>query len=274
MHRFLILGGDPRQLYLARLLKQAGHELYLYYDNPSASLEEAMEGSHIILCPMPFSKDSHAIHCVHPLDDMAISRFLDLLHEGHILFGGSIPPSVTEYCKSHRIPCYDFMKMDEVACKNAVATAEGAVAEAISLSPVNLRGSRCLITGSGRCAEALAQALSGMGARVAVSGRNREQLSKAFCHGYEAFPLDQMGFRIHEYGFLFNTIPAMVLDASLVARMQPDAAVIDIASAPGGVDFEACSRLGIRAKLCPGLPGRYSPMTSAVILYEAVMEHL
>jgi dipicolinate synthase subunit A len=38
--------------------------------------------------------------------------------------------------------------------------------------------------------------------------------------------------------------------------------VIDIASAPGGVDFEAAKQLGIAAKLCPGLPGKYSPRSA------------
>ena len=50
MHHFLILGGDPRQLYLSGLLEQAGQEVSLYYENPSFSLKEAMEDSDIILC--------------------------------------------------------------------------------------------------------------------------------------------------------------------------------------------------------------------------------
>ena len=39
MHHFLILGGDPRQLYLSGLLEQAGQEVSLYYENPSFSLK-------------------------------------------------------------------------------------------------------------------------------------------------------------------------------------------------------------------------------------------
>ena len=50
MHHFLILGGDPRQLYLSGLLEQAGQEVSLYYENPSFSLKEAMEASSSALC--------------------------------------------------------------------------------------------------------------------------------------------------------------------------------------------------------------------------------
>ena len=190
------------------------------------------------------------------------------------MFGGSIPPSVKEYCTAHGIPCFDFMEMEEVACKNAVATAEGAVAEAISLSPVNLRKSACLIAGCGRCAEALADTLTGMGAHVTLTGRDAQKLARAWCHGYGTVPLSQLDSYVHGYSFIFNTIPAMVFDAGLGARMARDAVVIDIASAPGGVDFEACALHGVRARLCPGLPGRYSPLSSARILYEALCSRI
>ena len=274
MHHFLILGGDPRQLYLSGLLEQAGQEVSLYYENPSFSLKEAMEASDIILFPVPFSKDKQTIHAENQLKDLDIDLFLSRLTSAHTLFGGSIPLSVKEYCTAHGIPCFDFMEMEEVACKNAVATAEGAVAEAISLSPVNLRKSACLIAGCGRCAEALADTLTGMGAHVTLTGRDAQKLARAWCHGYGTVPLSQLDSYVHGYSFIFNTIPAMVFDAGLGARMARDAVVIDIASAPGGVDFEACALHGVRARLCPGLPGRYSPLSSARILYEALCSRI
>lgn len=91
MHHFLILGGDPRQLYLSGLLEQAGQEVSLYYENPSFSLKEAMEASDIILCPVPFSKDKQTIHAENQLKDADIDLFLSRLTSAHTLFGGSIP---------------------------------------------------------------------------------------------------------------------------------------------------------------------------------------
>ena len=249
MYRFLILGGDPRQLYMARFLKQAGHEISLYYETDlSFSLQEAMEHSHIILCPVPFTKDQKNIHSHNRLPGLEIERFLQHLRQGHVLFGGNIPAAVKEHCVSAGVPFYDFMKMDEVACKNAVATAEGA--------------------------KALAAKLKGMDARVTVAGRCKDKLAHAFCHGYDTLLLEDLDPHIHTFDFIFNTIPAMVLDAPLAMGIQPDAIVIDIASAPGGVDFDTCRKHAVRAKLCPGLPGIYSPMTSARILCQAVMDHL
>jgi len=276
MHQFLILGGDSRQICLNRLLGQTGARTRFYYDRPSSPfpLREAMEDSHIILCPVPFTKDGKTIYSENSLPGLEIPVFTACLKNTHILFGGNIPSSVRERCDSLSIPCHDFMQMEDVAWKNAVATAEGAVAEAISLSPGNLYRSRCLVTGYGRCASILADRLKGMGAGVTVAGRDASRLVPAHCLGYDTCLLKELEPVIGTFDFIFNTIPSLVLDAALSNRLKDNAAVIDIASAPGGVDFSALERRNIRARLCPGLPGRYSPLSSALILYEAVMEHI
>ena len=275
MHQFLLLGGDPRQLCLSRILSGHGQQVISYYDpSPDFSLEKSMKGSDIILCPVPFTKDRTTIFSVNGLAGLDIDAFLPLLREGHALFGGNIPFIVREHCSHMHIPCLDYMKLEAVTQKNTIATAEGALAEAISLSPMNLHQSRCLVTGWGRCARTLAHKLKGLDAQVTVAGRSMEKLAQCLPLGYESMSLSELGPVIHQYDFIFNTIPALVLDKSLIASMDRDAAVIDIATAPGGVDFHACRETGIRAKLCPGLPGIYSPKASALILYEAVMEHL
>lgn len=276
MHHFLILGGDPRQLCLSHILEQKGHDVNLYYENSSLpfSLKQAAEVSDIIICPVPFSKDNNSIFSVNQLDHLEIGTLLTCLKKDHVLFGGNIPARVKLHCQTSHISCFDFMKMESVAWKNAIATAEGAVAEAISLSPGNLHKSRCLVTGWGRCAQTLAGKLKGMDARVTISCRNSDKLAQAFSLGYEAVSLEELGSDLSGFEFIFNTAPAPVITSRMIESMNRDAAVIDLASAPGGVDFHACETAGIPAKLCPGLPGKYSPKASAWILYEAVMAHI
>ena len=74
MHQFLILGGDSRQICLNRLLSQSGARTRFYYDRPSSpfSLREAMEDSHIILCPVPFTKDGKTIFSENSLPGLEI----------------------------------------------------------------------------------------------------------------------------------------------------------------------------------------------------------
>ena len=124
--------------------------------------------------------------------------------------------------------------------------------------------------GFGRCGKALAQRLAGLGGLVTVAARRKEQRLEAGISGLQMLDLEKLGEKVQEIDFIFNTIPAMVLEEKEISKMKKDSVIIDIASKPGGTDFEACKKNGIGAVLALGLPGKYSPKTSAEILVEAM----
>ncbi|WP_024292347.1 dipicolinate synthase subunit DpsA [Lacrimispora indolis] len=276
MHNFLLLGGDSRQLYLNHMLIKNGFQTTFHYssEDPSFSMEEAIKNNNVILCPIPFTRDKISLFSVNGMEDLGIGNLLSLLTPDHILFGGSIPAYVKEYAEENHIACFDYMDMEDVTVKNTIATAEGAIAEAIRLSPGCLHKSRCLVTGFGRCAKTLAMKLKGLDAVVTVAGRKETQLAAADSMGLHTRPLSDLALGLGDYQFIFNTIPALILEKDLINSMDPDVTIIDIASAPGGVDFDFCRQQNIRAKLCPGLPGIYAPGSSAEILFEAIVKYL
>lgn len=62
--QFAIIGGDKRNVELARLLEEDGHEVLVYgFDKlelllkQTDKLHEAIVGSHVIIGPLPFSED-------------------------------------------------------------------------------------------------------------------------------------------------------------------------------------------------------------------------
>jgi dipicolinate synthase subunit A len=69
---------------------------------------------------------------------------------------------------------------------------------------------------------------------------------------------------------IFNTVPALVLTRSLLSAMRRSAVVIDLASSPGGIDYQAAQELGVNAILAPGLPGLVAPRTAGEILASVV----
>lgn len=276
MHNVLLLGGDSRQLYLSRILSRNGFSATIHYDreDSSFSMEEAIKNSHIILCPIPFTRDNINLFSSHEQNDLGIGNILSHLTSDHILFGGSIPVSVKNYAKDNGIACFDYMDMDEITVKNTIATAEGAIAEAIRLSPGCLHKSKCLITGFGKCGRTLALKLKGLDAAVTIANRKEAALTLADSMGFDTRALNHISGDIGTYQFIFNTIPANVFEKDLILAMDPNVTIIDIASAPGGVDFDFCKQRNIRAKLCPGLPGIYAPGASAEILFEAIVKCL
>ena len=280
--KILVIGGDQRLLLLADLLKNSFRSVQVYAlagadslakIEKADSLKKGLQGADIIVGPVPFTKDG--IHILTKENTtILLTNFTESLMENGILFGGNIPISVVEAAKLKNIKCCDFMKMEEVALENAISTAEGAIAEAITLSPQNVNQQNCLVLGYGRCAKAIAQRLKGLNAKVTIAARKDTARKDAISQGYGAISLEELNDSISKEQFIFNTIPFRVLNGDLIEKVATDAVIIDIASSPGGTDFEACARQGIQAKLSLGIPGRFSPKTSAVIMLRGMMASL
>ena len=253
-YHFLVLGTEPRQQYLAQFLKEAGHVVM--------TAEEYLPGYHdAVLLPVPQTA-------------FYLEKIFEKLQKGQVIYGCNFPPELVIKGEQRGIRFVDYMKREGVASKNAVATAEGAIAEAIRESKVNLQGSRILVAGYGRCGEVLAEKLAVMHGKVTVMDRKEEKRTRAMAMGHRGISFEQGKEEMGQYDFLFNTVPAPVITAEFLSRTKPGVTIIDIASRPGGVDFSHCQKEGICAKLCRGLPGKYAPKSSAGILMEVIEETL
>src|SRR5699024_12006922 len=65
---------------------------------------------------------------------------------------------------------------------------------------------------------------------------------------------------------LMNTIPAMYIDSTLIETLKTQILILDLASAPGGTDFNYSKERGIQAILAQRLPSIVAPKTSGVML--------
>lgn len=272
---FGFIGGDLRQFYMVKELVMMGHKVLTYgLEMPEVVeeatkiglLEEIILKADVIILPIPFSRDGIHILTNDNNINIEINEFLKYLTPQHKVFGGDI----YKYCKN----AFDFMKEDSIASWNAIATGEGTIAEAIRYSTINLHHSECIVLGYGKCAKVLARKLKGLDANVTIAARDRNVLVEAESLGYKTVWLEDIDNTLKKSQFIFNTIPALILDSSRVELIDEEAVIIDIASKPGGTDFDACEKRGITAKLSLGLPGKYAPKTSAKILTEAVFEQL
>lgn len=265
----IIFGGDKRQIFLAEELRKQGISVS-FVDKK----EDFLKKEAVILAPVPFTKDQ--ITCFTQKENgLLVDEFLSLLSPGQLLFGGNLPKKVREFCTSSQISWADYMEMEEVCIQNAVATAEGAVCEAIKNSPLNLHKSPCLLGGYGRCGRILAQKLRGMGAVVTVLDWDNLKLAQAEADGFSAIHADELSKISNPklFLFLFNTIPHPVFNREFLEKTSEFLAILDLSSAPGGVDMDYCRKKKKTALLCPGLPGKYSPLTSARILCKALLSH-
>ena len=94
-----------------------------------------------------------------------------------------------------------------------------------------------------------------MGAQTYVESRKYADLAMIEGHGYELLPLDNLKDHIHEFDIIFNTIPSLILDDEILTKVKKDALIIDLASKPGGIDFDAAKAYGLKVIWALSLPG-------------------
>lgn len=271
---YAVIGGDLRLFYLAEEL--AGQADVCHYGlcrpaGPSSNLagrakaspspEACVSGARNVVCPIPMSRDG--AHLNGSKKNISIAHLSPPLVRGQRFFAGCIPEEFRREALNKGVFAYDLMEDDALAWFNTVATAEGVICEAISESPVNLHQSRCAVLGYGKCGRSIASRLKGLFCHVSVVTASKEELAQAAASADAVLYLKDLPSFIKTFDFIFNTVPAMVLTSEILARANPSVTVLDIASAPGGTDFEAAKKLSINAKPCPGLPGTYAPLASA-----------
>lgn len=149
-------------------------------------------------------------------------------------------------------------------------TAEGAVQVAMEELPMTLHSARVLILGFGRVGKLTAHRMGALGAKVTVAARDYEDLAWAAAYGHETSRVADLSCELGGFDLVVNTIPAPILDRQRLTWVNPEAFLLDLASAPGGVDRTAAAELGLRVLSAPGLPGRTAPVTAAAAIRDAV----
>ena len=147
--KIAMLGGDERQIYLARALAKRGRAVYAWglgsdFDRicPAKAVQtpsEALDGASVVLLPMPASLDGVRVHS--PLAQDGSLRFSTILDqwEGGLLLGGKLPPILQTHPRKDRVEWIDYAEDDVLQLKNALPTAEGAIAIAMRELPISIR---------------------------------------------------------------------------------------------------------------------------------------
>lgn len=263
-----LIGGDSREKYLAYQLERKGIEIL----HPEQVDRLKDKKADIILLPTPVSMDRFTVKATEGQRKVNLKEVLEIAEKNQPVFGGVFPKEFRKGLEVKGAIVYDFMQMDDIAIQNAVATAEGAIAEAIFMGNEVLHGQEVLVLGYGRCAEVLADKLKGLAAKVTVMARREEARSRAWTFGNKTLEFGDVT-ELEKFHYIFNTVPELCITRDWIDRLNRYCCIVDIASKPGGVDFDYCSKKGIRAKLCGSLPGRYAPKTSGELLARKI-EHI
>ena len=275
-----VLGGDDRDLVLIPKLVSMGARLKvvgfpemdeLKGVSIVASLEKAVVDVDAVILPMPGTDVNGNIRAVYAHEKLVLTEsILKKLAPGTPIIVGVAKPFLREWAAKHRLKLLEIAEVDEVAILNAIPTAEGALQLAMEQTDFTIHNSSAFVLGFGRVGFTMARTLAALGANVTIVVRNKADFARGHELGYQVCSFEQMVEAIGTANLVFNTVPAMVLTSDIITKLAKDSLIIDLASQPGGTDFQAAEKLGIKAILAPGLPGKVAPKTAGEILAKVI----
>lgn len=286
--KICLLGGDTRQITLARHLAECGYETAVWGlvlpeggESPAfvrcADAESAVRGSRAVILPLPATADGVRVNCRQadgalPLArcELRLTRLMEMMPPGCLLLAGMPGDLLRAMAREANITLIDYYDCESVQIRNAVPTAEGAVALAMNALPVTIFGSDCTVLGYGRIGRRLASILHALGAHVTVAARSDRDLCQAEISGCTARPLSEFLAMPGQPDVLFNTIPAPVLTRDAMERLPASSIYIELASAPGGIEASAVKLCRQTILHASSLPGKVAPVTAGRILFASV----
>lgn len=283
--RIVFLGGDARQIEVIRKCVELDAAVSVAgFDTwdapcPGVSLEllspELLGEADVLVLPAVGCDDEGYINALYSSERLQLrEEHVAALPSRALVYTGMAKSYLRSLCAGHSLKLVELLNRDDVAIYNSIPTAEGALVMAVQNTDFTIHGSTSMVLGMGRTGFTMARTLQGMGATVKVGVRKQEHFARAAEMGWKPFMTEDLLLHAPEADLIFNTIPAMIINAQVLSRLQPHCVIIDLASAPGGCDFPYAEKRGIKAMLAPGLPGIVAPKSAGIIMAGALVQSI
>lgn len=281
--KIAVVGGDERELVLISELVKMGAKVTVagfprekidkraFYAD---SVEAACNNAGVLILPVPGTSTAGVIRAVYAGEQLELTeKAISCLSENAVIIIGSAHPYLKEWAYKYNYKILEIIELDEFAILNSIPTAEGAIQIAMEETLITIHGSQTCIIGFGRVGLTLARSLMALGSKVTIVSNHEGERARAYEMGCKVDSLERLPDVLNKIDICFNTVPHMVLNKNSLKYSHQDLIIIDLATQPGGTDFEVTNNLGIKAILAPGLPGKVAPISAGKILAN-VIPHL
>lgn len=282
----LFIGGDLRQIRAINEVAKKGNRVsVLGFDDEnsekfSGGIQVLKDFSEIcdvyngVVLPLPYTTDGKNINAPLYKCSVGIGEVFEYISSKNRILAGRCDSKIKAMAENNRIMLVDYLCREEMAMLNAVPTAEGAIQIAMEETLHTLHSSECLVIGNGRIGKILAKMLHGIGAKATVASRKKGDMAYDFAMGYDAVNISELNEVIGKFDIVFNTAPSLIVDYALLTKMKKGVLIVDLASKPGGVDFDEARRLGIKVIWALSLPGKVAPDTAGDIICNTILNIL
>lgn len=286
MKELCFIGGDMRQVRVINKMLDKGYRVTAWgFENlPDGELSggvavpenmnEAIKSADVVILPLPYTTGREMINAPFSKEEIHMGDVLRNMSEKGILLLGKADEGISAVAKLYGAYTIDYLEREELGILNAIPTAEGAIEIAMHEMPITLCGSKCLILGNGKIGKILGNMLMGIGAKVTVCVRKYKDAAEARSRGEESIFFRDLEERIGDYDVIFNTVPSCVVGYKVLKKVKQESLIIDLASKPGGVDFETAAQLEKKVIHALSLPGKVAPYTAGDFISETILNIL
>ena len=271
---YLLIGGDTRQEYLYTILKSKNANVEKIFLNETENLNESskkISHSNIIVLPIPTTKDGLTLFSPNYKKKVTLDFITEKIASDAIVFVGG-ETEIIKKCKSKNI--INLLSNESLTLKNAMATAEATISIIIENSPHTIFGAEILIIGYGRIGKILADYLLTLKANVSICARKEIARTEAELMGANALDFETLITHLPKFSIIINTVPTLIFKKEELNKINKNALIVDLASNPGGIDFEFADKIGIKTIHALSLPGKYSPKSAAEFIEQAINNEL
>ncbi|MEH6936968.1 dipicolinic acid synthetase subunit A [Bacillus sp. JJ664] len=272
-----VLGGDARQLEVIRKLTELDAKVTLIgfeqldsgFTSASKELiaDANFEDLDAILLPVPGTNIEGVVDTIFSSEKVVLTKeILDSTPEHCTIYSGISNSYLDSIIAASNRKLVKLFERDDVAIYNSIPTVEGTIMMVIQHTEYTIHNSKVAVLGLGRTGMSVARTFHSLGAKVKVGARRSEHIARIVEMGLEAFEFKNIEESLKDVDVVINTVPTLIVTASVISKLQSHALIIDLASKPGGTDFRYAEKRGIKALLAPGLPGIVAPKTAGQII--------
>lgn len=277
MRNIVIVGGDKRQKYLKEYLTEQGFDVSSYglfdWDDDTDKLKGVLCENSLVVLPLPATRNDQTIIMPFSKREMSIDRLVSFLGRDNLVFGGIIKGELLSRLRETEIPFVDYYDNSFIE-KNAVLTAFGTLKILLEHIDFALPLGKYAITGYGRVARETVSLLKALSCNVTVLARNPSQREDAIIKGCKAFDITEISSLANNFDVIINTVSQHIIFEDTLKNINKKTKIIELASAPYGLDFDLARKYGVDVIKAFGLPGKYTPKTAGEIIGKKIEEHL
>lgn len=190
------------------------------------------------------------------------------------LFSRGISDEVKKILENKNIKYYNLLDDETFIVKNAYITAEGALAYIITNTDMSISRMPVLVLGYGRVGKSVTKILKDNYANVSVATDDPNEFAIASILSDDVLTLNSFKAKLKNFSAIINTVPKLILEGETLKLISKDCFILDLASKPGGIDFNAAEKLNLKVMHALGVPGKVAPLSAGLYIKDIIMKRL